>query len=319
MPSLVETLGATLRRIGTDLPVAELTRAAERLRAATARCEYVMHESGHAEWLAQLSAAGTHLDDAIAATTAVLDGLDGYLVAIGLAGVPHQANAPDAPPARPVPPGTGERDDPLLAVRNWWIERVDLLSGRTPDEDRPVTAREDGAEHRVAPERPADTLVRLAGSARSASPDGYREQLLATHPASGMQLAAPAGRALRYLGTDLLGHPPGADDATPLARRCRPARVRELLPRIADTVAPALVGQVCGVVDTAAARYHPVDVAAAWPVLVAELLRVLGRDESALPELVARPAGRCEDTDADPRRRLAGQRESVPVRRPDGR
>jgi hypothetical protein len=318
VPSLVETLGATLRRIGADLPLAELTHAAERLRSATALAGYVMHESGHAEWLIQLTAAGQHLDDAIAATSSVLDGLDGYLVAIGLAGVPHDKPVPAARTAGPAGPGTGERADPVLALRNWWAERVDLLSGRPPAEERPVTARGADGEHRVAPEEPVDTLVRLARCARSASADGYREQLLATHPASGMQVAAPAARALRYLGTDLLRRPPGPGEARKLTERCRPPRVRELLPRIEDTVAPALVGQVCGVVDTEAARYHPVDVAAAWPVLVAELLRALGRDESVLSELVTAPPERSDDTDADPRQRLNGQREPAGMRS-DGR
>ena len=306
MPSLVESLGAELRRIGTDLPLAELTHAAERLRTATALSAYVMHESGHADWVGALVAAGEHLDAAIAATATVAAGLDEYLVSIGLTGVDRPETKSVALSARPTGPSGNGRPDPVLALRTWWAERVDLLTDSAPDGERPATVRGDDAERRVAPEQPPDALRRLAGSARDASPEAYREQLLATHPASGMQVASPAARALRYLGTDLLGHPPGPDDTRALADRCRSGRVRGLLPRVDEHLAPALVGQVCGVVDTT--QRHPVDVAAAWPVLIAEALRALGRDADTLEPLLASPTP-ADQSDADARQRLAGERE----------
>ena len=315
MPSLVESLGAELRRIGTDLPLAELTHAAERLRTATALSAYVMHESGHADWVERLAMAGEHLDAAIAATAAVVSGLDEYLASIGLTGIDRQEVKPMASAARPGGASDNGRPDPVLALRTWWAERVDLLAGRPPAEERPETVKADGAQRRVAPEEPTDALRRLADTARDERPDSYREALLATHPASGMQVASPAARALRYLGTDLLGHPPGPDDAKALANRCRAARVRELLPRADEKLGPALVGQVCGVTDGPA--WHPVDVAAAWPVLIAEALRALGKNSDALAPLVATPVP--DERDFDTWQRLAGERERREQRVRDGR
>ncbi|MGA8114430.1 MAG: hypothetical protein WCA46_12255, partial [Actinocatenispora sp.] len=229
MTSLVESLGARLREIGQDLPLTELNRASARLRSATERCGHVMQESGNADWLSELAAAGEHLDHAIAATTSVLAGIDGYLTGIGLAGLPHpEPGTPTTGPTPSVPAGTTQRADPALAMRTWWVERVDLLTGHPPDPKRPATHRTDDP-HPGAPEDPTETLRRLARSARQSGPDGYRQQLLATHPASGMQVSAPAARALRYLVTDLLGHPPGRADHRRVRDRVA-GRVRELLP-----------------------------------------------------------------------------------------
>ncbi|HEY3501489.1 MAG TPA: hypothetical protein VGN37_01740 [Actinocatenispora sp.] len=299
-PSLVESLGARLRGIGQDLPLAELTRAADRLRGATAACGHIMAESGHAEWMGQLETAGTHLDSAITATLAVLDGLDGYLAGIGLPGVPRDGARRVAPAhVRPTRAGATPRDDAALAVRVWWVERVDLLTDHEPEPERPATVRSDGERpDGAAPEEPAEALRRLVRAARGGR-DGYRAELLRTHPASGLQLATPGARAFRPLAADLLGHAPGGDDAKALAERCA-GRVRELLPRIPAALPADLVGELCDPYggrsgDTGEPR-HPVDAAASWPVLVAELLRALGRDDDEVTRLTALAEQRTDET-----------------------
>ncbi len=283
MSSLVESLGSRLRGIGQDLPLAELQQAAARLRDATGHFGQLMHESGHTGWIAELAEATEHLDRAIAATGSALQGLDGYLTGIGLAGVPHTGTSGGAAAARTAPVSATERADPVLATRAWWVERIDLLTQHEPDPQRPVTVRSDGGQHgRSTPEDLPDALRRLAGSARQSGRDGYRTQLLATHPATGLQLPAPAARALRHLATALLGHPPGPDDARALADRCT-GRVRELLPAVAPELPARLVAEVCGLAGaTSSSPHHPVDAAVSWPVIVAVVLTATGRDDADL-------------------------------------
>lgn len=297
MPSLVESLGARLREIGQQLPLPELTRAAGALRDATERCGYVMRESGHAEWLGQLTLAGSHLDSAIAATRSVLTELDGYLAGIGVAGV-APPNAAPAPARTVVTPGTADpAAQPILALRSWWQRRVDELTGRPADEQRPETVRSDGdRDDHATPEEPADALRRLSSAARGGR-DDYRDALLATHPASGMALAAPADRAARRLGTELVGHPLGPDDAEQLTARGT-GRIRDLLPALPPELPAELVGQLCDPFGArhAARQRHPVDAVVGWPVLVGELLRALGGTEDRLPELTATAPQRPDET-----------------------
>jgi|GEM_PF-3532411 len=298
MPSLVESLGARLRELGEQLPLPELSHAAVRLRGATELCGYVMTSSGHTDWLAELTTAGTHLDDAIAATRSVLDGLDRYLTTIGLPGVAvPETVAPVAVRARAGAAVPGEEPEPELAVRYWWADRIAVLTGGEPADQRPETVRTAGKRPGHAPpEDPADALRRLVGAARDGR-DSYRDALLRTHPATGLALAGPAGRAVRPLATDLLGHAPTPPDARPLADRGTP-RCRELLPGLPPALGDDLLGQLCDPFGTGGdgARRHPVDVAACWPVLVGALLRAAGRDTDALPELTAVARVRPDDT-----------------------
>lgn len=300
-PSLVQELGEHLRGIGAGLPLGELTRAATRLNDATSRCAQVMTESGHAEWVDQLTAAGTHLDSAITATLAALDGLDGYLTGIGLPGVPRDEVRRVVPTtARPRAGGAGQRPDAVLAVRVWWVDRVDLLTAHEPAAERPATERTGGDRpDGASPEDPAETLRRLVRVARGGGRDAYREALLRTHPASGLQLPAPATRVFRPLATDLLGHAPGPDDRRTLTERYA-GRVRELLPRVPERLAADLVAEVCdpfgGRGGGRTTPHHPVDAAASWPVLVAELLRALGRDDAEVARLTALAEQRPDET-----------------------
>ncbi|BCJ36045.1 hypothetical protein Athai_35480 [Actinocatenispora thailandica] len=297
MPSLVESLGARLREIGQQLPLPELTRAATQLRDATERCGYMMRESGHADWLGQLTLAGSHLDSAIAATRSVLTELDGYLTGIGIAGVASPGPAPVAAARARSTPGDTEPDvEPVLALRSWWQERVDVLTGRPADEQRPQTVRTDGDRGGAAPEEPADALGRLSAAARGGR-DAYRDALLATHPATGMALAAPADRAARRLGAELAGHPLGPDDAKRLTARGA-GRITELLPELPPELPAELVGQLCDPFGArhAAAQRHPVDAVVGWPILVGELLRALGATEDRLPELTATARQRPDET-----------------------
>ncbi len=297
MSSLVESLGTRLRSIGQDLPLAELQHAAARLRDATGRFGQLMHESGHTEWIAELTEAAEHLDRAIAATGSALHGLDGYLTGIGLGGVPQNQTSAGPTAAVPAPAPAIERADPAMASRAWWAERVDLLTQHAPDPQRPATVRsEDTEQRRNTPEDLPDALRRLVGSARRSGRDGYRAQLLATHPATGLQLPAPGARVLRHLATGLLGHPPGRDDARPLADRCT-GRVRELLPAIAPDLPARLVAEVCGQ-DVAAqsSPHHPVDTAASWPVIVAVVLAATGRDDVELVALSTVSQQKTDDT-----------------------
>lgn len=304
--SLVEDLGQRLREVGGELPLAELLHARQRLCAASALFALVMTESEHAGWLAELDAAGAHLDDAIARTTGVLGGLDDYLGGIGLTGVDTHATRDAAIATKPARATAGERPDPVLAARTWWVERVELITGHEPDdEDTPevTPARDhhdaDGAQAADGtPEDPTDTLVRLAKAARGGA-GGYRAALLATHPGSGLQVPARADRALRRLATDLLGHAPGPDDRRALTGRTA-RHTGELLPKLPDALPAELVARVCDPHGGTAAHgpHHPVDVAAAWPALVADALSATGTDVAELPRLIQPPefAGAAADT-----------------------
>lgn len=291
--SLVESLGHQLRGVADELPVAELREAGDRLRAAAALFGWVMTESGHTEWLAQLEAAAGHLDDAVASIGGVLDGLDTYLEQIGLPGVPVPVTDPRAVSARPGGPGGPDRPDPVLATRSWWVERVDLLTDHDPEPEHPPEARSAGDDKR--PETPAEALRRLARSGRDSSRDGYRAALLATNPGSGMQVGGRAARALHRIAADVLGHAPGPDDHQRLVERLG-GRVRELLPNAPDGLAALLLTEVSspyGGRPAGGAPAHPVDAAAAWPIILAAGLRAAGRDDSQLPDLTEppRPSG----------------------------
>jgi hypothetical protein len=287
--SLVESLGHQLRGVADELPVAELREAGDRLRAAAALFGWAMTESGHAEWLARLEEAAEHLDDAVASVGGVLDGLDTYLEQIGLPGVPVPATDPRAVSARPDGAGGQRKPDPVLATRGWWVERVDVLTGHDPDPAQPPEARSAGDDKR--PESPTEALRRLVRSGRDSSRDGYRAALLATNPGSGLQVPGRAARALRRIAADVLGHAPGPDDHRRLVDRLG-GRVRDLLPNAPDGLAGLLLGEVSapfGGAPAAGAPAHPVDAAAAWPVLLAAALRDAGRDDSQLPDLTEPP------------------------------
>lgn len=282
MTSLVESLGTRLRGIGQDLPAAELNRASRRLQSAADRCSRLMRESRHADWVAELSTAGHHLDCALAATASALAGLDDYLTSIGVAGVTDPAAPPSAAPLAPTPgtPTTGP-DDPVLALHTWWIDRVDLITGHPPQEYRPASAGERRSE---GPEDPGRALTRLCHAARSSGPDGYREQLRRTHPGSGLQMGAPAARALRHLLTEMLGHAPGPNDRGRAADRTA-GRARQLLPALPQQLPGDLIGELCNGQSAATAPHHPVDVAASWPAILAAALDALGLDEATLDKL----------------------------------
>jgi hypothetical protein len=288
--SLVESLGHQLRGVADELPVAELREAGDRLHAAAALFGFVMTESGHAEWLAQLETAAGHLDDAMGSINGVLAGLDTYLEQIGLPGVPVPAQDGQPVAARPGGASGQERPDPVLATRGWWVERVDLLTDHDPDPEHPPQARSAADSNR--PEAPSEALRRLVRSGRDAGRDGYRGALLATYPGSGLQVPGLAARALRRVAADLLGHAPGPEDHRHLVDRLA-GRVRELLPNAPDGLAAGLLAEVAapfGGRPAGGAPAHPVDAAAAGPILLAAALRATGRDDSQLPDLTQPPA-----------------------------
>lgn len=287
--SLVESLGHQLRGVADELPVAELQEAGDRLRAAAALFGWVMTESGHAEWLARLEDAAEHLDDAVANVNGVLAGLDSYLEHIGLPGVPVPVTDPQPVSARPAAPGGQDRPDPVLATRSWWVERVDLLTDHDPEPEHPAEARSAGDDQK--PETPLEALRRLARSGRDSSRDGYRAALLATNPGSGMQVPGRAARVLHRIAADVLGHAPGPDDHRRLVDKLG-GRVRELLPNAPDGLAGLLLTEISSPFGGRPAEgtpAHPVDSAAAWPILVAAALRAAGRDDSQLAGLSEPP------------------------------
>jgi hypothetical protein len=112
-----------------------------------------------------------------------------------------------------------------------------------------------------------------------------------------MALAAPADRAARRLGTELVGHPLCPDDAEKLTARGT-RRIRDLLPALPPELPAELVGQLCDPFGArhAARQRHPVDAVVGWPVLVGELLRALGGTEDRLPELTATAPQRPDET-----------------------
>ncbi|NUT34688.1 MAG: hypothetical protein HOV79_16625, partial [Hamadaea sp.] len=79
--SLVQELADHLRVAREDLPVAEVSAAAERLRMAGGLLAWVMHATGDPERVPQLGAAAERLENAAGLMRCAQDALEAYTLA----------------------------------------------------------------------------------------------------------------------------------------------------------------------------------------------------------------------------------------------
>jgi hypothetical protein len=289
--SLVEQLGARLRGACDELPVSEVTAAADRLRGAVELLAWIRHESARGIGVGPLAFAVEHLEHALRALMVAQEDITTYLASIGLAGEAATAAEPP-PPARRPPAGVAApapvEGEPIARLRRWWADRVDELTGYGPQPAGPESARgeADAAADSV------ELLRRVAAHAGGADRGRLRAELRRVAASTGLGLAALTPTALRRLAAEVLGHPPGPDDLAAL-RTAAGSRLGELLPNLDPRVGEALLTRVCRVPVRAPepgrtdepeqpAPPHPADSAVAGGVLTGLLLRRAGRDPSTL-------------------------------------
>ncbi|MGC4806352.1 hypothetical protein [Micromonospora sp. DT233] len=297
--SIIEDVGAQVRAAAEELPLAQLALALEKFGQATERLRWVRQESGNPMGAPELSAATEHAESAGHALRVAQEQLSTYLAAIGLAGdggpAPRPAgdrqvhDAPrGAPPAADQAPPPAQGENPVL--RRWWAVRVaELTGGREGASESP--------DENVADSR--ELLRRVAGGVRGGDRDRLHRELRAAHADVGLGLAAIAPPLLRELASELLGHPPRADDL-PRLRRELDGRVRDLLPGLPPQTLETLLTRVCRMPpprrDNNEEQPHAADAAVTAGVTTAVLLARLGRD---LPGDDGRPdpaAGRARES-----------------------
>src|SRR5438552_7215169 len=278
--SILEELGARLRSTSEELPVRELSGAADRLSQATELLAWVRQESSHPLGVPVLAGAVEHLEHALAALLSARGQVAEYLSVLGLpsestiVATPREGPVVVAP--RPPEPELGPEDGPAPLTR-WWSARVDELTGCT------------GAEAPTGDGAPdsADLLRRVARHAGAGDRARLRAELTRAHVPVGLGLAAITPAALRRLAAETLGHEPRADDLRRLLD-VTATRLRELLPNADERTAAVLLGRPCAAAPDGTAL-HPADSAVAGAVLTGLLLRRLGRGPDAVDRYVAPP------------------------------
>ncbi|MEV0156514.1 hypothetical protein AB0H57_22700 [Micromonospora sp. NPDC050686] len=276
--SIIEDVGAQVRAAAEELPLAQLTQALEKFGQATERLRWVRQESANPMGVPELSAATEHAETAGYALRVAQEQLAAYLAAIGLAGdgapPPRQGDrqqrhdrAGGAPPAAaPAPPE--QATDP--AVRRWWAVRVaELTGGREGPPDEPDERIDDSRE----------LLRRVAAGVRSGDRDRLHRELRRAHADVGLGLAAVAPPVLRQFATELLGHPPRAEDLGRL-RAALDGRVRDLLPGLPPPALETLLTRICRMPPPARSGEppHAADSAVTAGVVTGLLAARLGRE-----------------------------------------
>lgn len=279
--SIIEELGAQVRAATEELPVDLVTQALDRFKAASDRLRWVRQESADPMGVPELSAATEHAESAGHALRVAQEQFATYLAALGLA----RDGAPAASPARPSggadrPEPAGRRPEVLErrpggTVHRWWPARVAELTGR---EDTPDT----GSGGRITDAE--ELLRRVTSGVRAGDRDQLHAELRRADADVGLGLAAIAPPMLRGLATELLGHPPRAQDL-PRLRREFSDGVHALLPGLPPAVLDTLLTRVCRMPPQrdAIGQTHPADPAVAAGVLTGLLLNRVGHP--------ARPAG----------------------------
>jgi hypothetical protein len=269
--SLVQDLADRLRCTRDDLPVAEVSGAAERLRTAAGLLAWVMHQSSRPQTAPSLGSATSHLDHAAAALRVAQDAIDEYRSALGL---PAGEVYPDHRlPALPAQVQRANGADTQLT--DWWSKRIAELSGLDID----------------APWHGPDTSAELLQLCANAALDGDRpalhRHLVSAGPAVGLGLAAIAPPLLRHLATQYTGHPPRLEDLARVRRGALPL-LAGVLPRLTPDPAEEIIARVCHAQPQRQASQpaHPADVAVASALLVAALLRSTGRAANELAQVV---------------------------------
>ncbi|MFC0505973.1 hypothetical protein [Micromonospora costi] len=274
--SIVEDVGAQVRAAAEDLPVGLVAQALEKFGLASERLRWVRQESANPMGVPELSAATEHAETAGYALRLAQEQLAAYLAGIGLGadggGAPAQPRQPaprhDAP--RAAAPVTVAPEPPeQVRLRRWWSVRVAELTGGPEGAEEPDERVGDSAE----------LLRRVVGGVRAGDRDRLRTELRRAHADVGLGLAAIAPPLLRDLATELLGHPPRADDLGRL-RGQLDGRVRDLLPGLPAPVLETLLTRVCRMPPPrrSGEQPHAADSAVAAGVLAGVLLARLGRD-----------------------------------------
>ncbi|MFU8875844.1 hypothetical protein [Micromonospora sp. SL4-19] len=278
--SIVEDIGAQVRAVTEELPLAQLAVALEKFGQAAERLRWVRQESADPMGVPELSAATEHAETAGYALRVAQEQLSAYLTAIGLTadGAPappaeqrwprHDAPREVAAPAPVAVPEQGASP----TMRRWWSVRVaELTGGREGTSDEP--------DERVGDAR--ELLRRVVTGVRSGDRDRLHRELRRAHADVGLGLAAVAPPLLRDLAGELLGRPPRADDLGRL-RRELDGRVRDLLPGLPPAVLDTLLTRVCRMPPPRRAadqeQPHAADPAVTAGVLTGVLLDRLGRD-----------------------------------------
>ncbi|MET7752957.1 hypothetical protein [Micromonospora sp. NPDC005367] len=290
--SIVEDVGAQVRAAAEELPLGLVGQALEKFGLAGERLRWVRQESANPMGVPELSAATEHLETAGYALRLAQEQLTAYLAAIGLGA---DGAAPTRPPGSERPRHDAPRDAAPVAVppqpaeqvrlRRWWSARVAELTRGPESADEPDERITDSTE----------LLRRVARGVRAGDRDRVRTELRRAHADVGLGLAALAPPLLRDLASELLGHPPRADDLNRL-RGELDGRVRDLLPGLPAPALETLLARVCRMPPPrrSGEAPHAADSAVAGGVLAGVLLARLGRD------LPADAAGRGATNEAAP-------------------
>ncbi|WP_308042633.1 hypothetical protein [Micromonospora sp. PLK6-60] len=277
--SIIEDVGAQVRAAAEELPLGQLNQALEKFGQATERLRWVRQESANPMGVPELSAATEHAETAGYALRVAQEQLAAYLAAIGLAGdggpppppgerrQRHDRPTGDAPPAAGAAPPEQTADP---AVRRWWAVRVaELTGGREGPPDEPDERIEDSRE----------LLRRVAAGVRSGDRDRLHRELRRAHADVGLGLAAVAPPVLRQFATELLGHPPRAEDLGRL-RSALDGRVRDLLPGLPPPALETLLTRICRMPPPARSGEppHAADSAVTAGVVTGLLAARLGRE-----------------------------------------
>ncbi|HZE40396.1 MAG TPA: hypothetical protein VE172_16465 [Stackebrandtia sp.] len=255
----IETLGATVRGIAAELPVPNVELATDKLNEAHAGLTAAMRESIEPAGVPRLSQAREHVDAALRKLRSARSQLDDYLESIGVSTVKKVDESPSVNTSEPAVVAPGSTD--------WWRQRVNAISeGDARTEPGEVTVTKLFSE--------------LVDAARRGDRDAYRDRLLVAGASGGSRLPGLSWPMIRGLASDILGHSPTTRDDDRLRGIVR-ADLAKVLPKIPADVALAQLHGACSLPHEhrdaegkrTDAKPHPVDAAAAGPVVVASLLR----------------------------------------------
>lgn len=296
--SLVEDLADQLRVASEELPIAQVSAAAERLRMASGLLAWIMHTSTNPTAVPTLGNATEHLDHATGALLVAQSALADYVGVLGMPrdGVPVEDPRPATALTPSPPPQTATGGSAELA--DWWADRVGQIT------EGPAAGPADDAARTSA-----DLLHRCTASVLDDDRDRLRRELAGAGPAVGLGLAAVTPPLVRHLAAEIVGHPPRLEDLARVRRAALPL-IAPMLPSMPADVAEELLARACHAKpqrQADAPPAHPVDSAAAGAVLVAALLRDTGRTAEDLAKVTE-----------DVRNRADGEQERATLRLADG-